>query len=470
MAQRRQKVLLIGATGYQRNLDDVRIECYDWMKVSGIKSIRDFDTIIIDLLPLVSQELRDTIDWGNFFKKLDFAVAMDVLCNAGIFIIIGDPRFNVKYNGAFGEDVEETFLHWTGISFYWSSEPGDTVSFAEGPFYLEYANYIANLEQWKYSLEACELDEKKMSEYFNLLVLKEKSMSVRLNKNIFCKNRYENALSFIIRYELVENKYSQTKARKTYGPMIFLPEVSLSHDEAVQCVLADICDIETDLPEPAWVDQLNAPGQEEIDEKIVHIKERIGLEVKTLEEADAQKQECRKCLKLLYEREYALELVVRDILRELGAEVEDPTENNKEDGWVVVKGGDKTYEGVIEIKSTRSDTFGEDGRKQLLDWIDRGRTLRGKNYKGLFIGNNAVDKPPNEREKAFSDSWVNAAELSQICVFKTEDLYVLHLLNSSGKLSLGDLWKKIFETNGILDMQEYMEALEPKDITAKHSG
>jgi len=78
---------------------------------------------------------------------------------------------------------------------------------------------------------------------------------------------------------------------------------------------------------------------------------------------------------------------------------------------------------VIEIKSTKSDQFGEDGRKQLLD-LDRSRDelFRQKNYKGIFVGNSAVTKELKNRPDAFSDSWKKASALSQICALKSEDL------------------------------------------------
>lgn len=467
MAKRKRKVLLIGTTGYQRTREDLRVDCYDWAKVSGIKNIRDFDTIILDLLTLASAESRAAISWIDFFKRLDFAGAMDVLVNGGAFIIIGDPRFRVKLSGEDKEEADVPFLHWTGIKFAWDSEPGDTVIFANDYSHRQYADYISRLNKWQYSLSACELDKEKLSDRFNMQYLSEHSMSIRINKDAFCKNRYANALAFILRCELVRKGYDSTNVLQTYGPLIFLHEISLSHDETVQRVLTDICGIETDLPEPEWISEFSAPGQKAIDEEIRRIEGQIESAVKALEKANAQKQEYRKCLKLLYEREFALEPVVRDILRGLGAHVEDPTEKNKEDGWIVVKVGDETYEGVLEIKSTRSDTFGEDGRKQLLDWIDRGRTLRGKHYKGLFIGNSSVDKPIREHAWAFPDSWTKAAELSQICAFKTEDLYVFHLLNARGKLSLDEFWKDVFETNGVLDMKKYRDALAPKEKSAE---
>jgi len=119
----------------------------------------------------------------------------------------------------------------------------------------------------------------------------------------------------------------------------------------------------------------------------------------------------------------------------------------------------------LEIKSTKSDTFSEEDRKQLLDWIDRGRTLRQKNYKGIFIGNSAVDKPHKERHWAFSDSWSKSAELSEICALKTEDLYSLHLLNARGKMDRDKFWRDLFETNGIFDMKNYRDALSLKEET-----
>ena len=114
------------------------------------------------------------------------------------------------------------------------------------------------------------------------------------------------------------------------------------------------------------------------------------------------------------------------------------------------------YEGVLEIKSTKSDQFGEDGRKQLLDWIDRGRTLRQKNYKGIFIGNSAVTTPLKDRPNAFSDSWKQAAALSQVCALKSEYLYFVHVLASQQKVNLDDFWKQLFATNGIFDINPFL--------------
>jgi hypothetical protein len=469
MPKRQRKVILIGARGYERVHEGVRVECFPWDKIIKIKNIRDYDTVILNLLPLRNEASRKAVSWSVFLRLLDFTSAMDILVNGGAIVVVGDPRFDVPVEQSKKKNSQPKlpFLAWTGINFFWDPEPGDTVHFEDDYRHRQYEVYVSKLNKWCYSLDGLKQDKDKLHERFNVEYLSRNRMKIAINKDKFCYNRYKNALAFALRYQLLREGYARNEVLQTYGPIIFLPEISFSEDETIQLVLRDICGIQASLPEPEWLVGFSAPGQKAVDESIRRIEAELKSIVERLEKTQEKREECRDCLKLLYERELALEPVVRDILRGLGAHVEDPTEKNKEDGWIVVKVGETTYEGVLEIKSTRNETFGEEGRKQLLDWIDRGRSLRGKNYKGIFIGNSAVDKPLKERPWAFSSSWTKAAELSQICVMKTEDLYVIHLLNARGLIDIERFWKELFENNGIFDMKRYWELLAPKEKAEK---
>jgi len=473
MASRKRKVILLGARGFQRTTDGVQVDCFLWSQLGKLKNIRDYDTIILNLLSLSSEKERDAVSWQTFFSLLDFHSAVDILQHDGMIIVVGDPRFRVPFTpdlsqkGKKKEPDEERdvpFLQWTGVKFSWDSEPGDTIVFENNYDYRHFSDYIAKLSKWNYSLAQCQLNEETLGDRFNLPHLNSKSMDICLSEDYFCRNRYEHALAFRLHLQFRKtDRYGDPKVVKTFGPMIFLPKISLSEDETIQLLLSSICGIESDLPEPEWLSKFTAPGQKEIDASITRIDAEIQVMSDQLGKAHSARAKCRECLKLLYEREYALEPIVRDILRGLGAHVEDPEEKNKEDGWIVVKVGDKTYEGVLEIKSTRSDEFGENGRKQLLDWIDRGRTLREKNYKGIFVGNSAVDKPMQERPWGFNDNWTKAAKLSAICALKTEDLYMIYLLKARGTIDMDVFWKELFETDGVLDMKKYREMLAPKE-------
>jgi hypothetical protein len=475
MASRKRKVVLIGAKGFQRTTEGVQVDCFLWSQIGKLKNIRDYDTVILDLLSVSSAEKQTNVSWNKFFSLLDFHSAVDILQNGGMIIVIGDPRFHVsltapaskKEKGRKKEEPEEgsdiPFLQWSGVKFVWDSEPGDTIIFENDYDHRRFADYIGKLSKWAYSLAQCHLNEETLGTRFNLSYIKRKNMDIYLSEDMFCRNRYQHALAFTLRFQFRKEGYHGMEAFQTFGPMIFLPEIALSEDETVQIALSSICGIESDLPEPEWLSKFTAPGQKAIDDDITRVDAELQTMFDQLNKAHADREKCRECLKLLYEREYALEPVVRDTLRGLGAHVEDPEEKGKEDGWIVVTVGDTTYEGVIEVKSTRSNEFGEAGRKQLLDWIDRGRTLREKNYKGIFIGNSAVDKPLTERPWAFSDNWTKAAKLSGICALKTEDLYVIHLLKARRAIEMESFWKDLFETDGVLDMKKYLEMLAPRE-------
>jgi len=466
MPQRNHKVLLIGAKGYQRTREGVRVDCCLWSTIERLDNIRDYDTIIVDLLEMQDESARNAVDWASVHQQLNFPNTIGVLTNDGVIVVVGDPRFTVP--GSRTPKPEKVILHvpfleWTGITFTWDPERGDTVHFADDYEHRPFERYVSNLKKWDYSLARCEIDNEVLPQQFNVDRLKEKRLEIGLKTDFFCINRYRHALAFALRFQYLRREpHEQAEVLETHGPLIFLPAISLNADETRQLVLADICGVHASLPEPAWISQYIAPGQSNVDEEIEKIETNLQTVQKKLQDATERRSKAKECLKLLYEREFALEPVAREVLRGLGAQVEDPSEPNKEDGWVVVRVGDKTYEGVLEIKSTRGDQFGEDGRKQLLDWVDRGRTLRGKNYKGVFIGSSAVDKPPDERPFAFSNSWARAAALSGICALKTEDLYVIHLLNATGAIELSQFWEDVFSTNGVFDPKRY------RDMLARH--
>jgi hypothetical protein len=241
--------------------------------------------------------------------------------------------------------------------------------------------------------------------------------------------------------------------------MIFLPRLNLSEDETITLILRDICGVETDLPEPAWVAQLKAPGQDSVDAEIGNITGELDTLREKLRKVESKRRAVRAALKLLYDRGSSLELTVRDTLRKLGAEVEDPTEPGKEDGWIVYHLDDRMLEGVLEVKSTRNQQFTEEPLRQLLEWIQRGVELRQKKYKGIFVGNDSIDDPPSKRPNAFSDSWRINAELNKIAAIKTEDLYAAYSLNTVGKLDVPAFWKRVFSTDGIFDGKSYWDML-----------
>jgi hypothetical protein len=455
---RKQKIIMLGCGGYQRNTDDIIVDCFSWDDIAKIKNIRDYDTLVVNLLSLSSVNLP--LNGDIVFEHLNIASTLEIIRNNGEIIVIGDPRFEVEITDQENKDkkIKKPFLRWTGIDFFWDNSPGDTKIFKDDYSHRSFQNYISYLKGWKYSLRGINLDTDRVMFFHNKEIFLSHNYKLDIKRDDFCYNRYKNAIAFSLQIGIFSK--NQDNELLLYGPIHFLPKISKNEDEIIQIVLRDLCAIEAELPEPEWLKDYSAPGQEKIDKKIEQVSLNINNGLQDLKRVREEKEKIRTCLKLLYEREYALEPATRDILRALGAHVEDPSEPGKEDGWIVVSAGEKNYEGVLEIKSTKSDQFSEGGRKQLLDWIDRGIRLREKKYKGIFIGNSAVDKPLKERSWAFSDSWQKSSKLSEICAIKTEDLYTIYLLKQSGKLDANKFWKVFFETNGIFDIKQFLPTQE----------
>jgi hypothetical protein len=449
MSSETKKLLLIGATGYDRAKDGVRLDCVSWDKIASVHNVRDYDVLILNLLSIGTHSARNKVNWEKFNVLLDFHAASDILMNNGKIVVLGDPRFEIPDLNVAGR---KSFTDWTGATFNWDNQPGDTVNFAQSGNYDEFKEYAKHLRKWDYSVGGCSLKKAVFEQRWDIDGLKRRGLFAALRVYSACSNRYEHPLAFCIRHEIGNDRRTQV----SYGLIYFLPEISLDEDETIQIVLRDFCNAASELPEPEWVSGFSVPGQKPIDEKIKQLKETLKSQQADLEKALLDRKNARTCLKLLYEREFALEPVVRDILRQLGANVEEPIEKNKEDGWVTIQVGETAYEGVLEIKSAKSDQFSEDGRRQVLDWIERGKTIRHKNYKGIFIGNSAVTKPLKllgDRPDAFSDSWKKAAALSNMCAMKSEELYLIYRLHKEGKVNLDDFWTALFTTNGIFNIK-----------------
>ena len=93
--RRNHKVLLIGAKGYQQTGEGVRVDCCLWSALSKLDNIRDYDTVILDLLELQTDGAKKAVDWPDFDQQFNFRNAVDILSNRGTIIVVGDPRFRI---------------------------------------------------------------------------------------------------------------------------------------------------------------------------------------------------------------------------------------------------------------------------------------------------------------------------------------------------------------------------------------
>jgi hypothetical protein len=396
--------------------------------------------LVVGLLSLTTPHL---INSAHFRRIVNFQSVRDILKPGGTIIVVGDPHFSIQSD----EKTEEPFLKWTGVKFYWNNARGDTVITSSHYLHHPYKEYLKHLKRWDYSLRSCEVDLDVLGEAYDLERMGKANIRPTVVLDGFSRNRYGNALAFSVRIAL--ESPTRYEPVEQLGSVIILPKVELTEDEALVLILRDVCGVESRLPEPDWVGRYVAPGQEAIDTQIQLIRAEIEAGAQSLRAAEAKRESARKYLRLLYDRGDSLEEIVREVLRGLGAEVEDPENPGQEDGWITVRIGGQVLEGVLEVKSTRNPQFGLEGIRQLLDWVNRGVEAKGKKHKGIFVGSSSVDRPPEERPDPFGNQWRQSAELHQIAAIRVENLYALHVRKAAGTINVEDFWRGLFETNGV---------------------
>lgn len=381
---RPKKIALIGATGYKYASPEARVESFSWDRLKKVANLADYDIVVLNLLSLEDVERLDS---ACFRKMLDMRTAQEVLRkkDSAIFVI-GDPRFGLEWRSPDAVH-SEPFLAWTGIEFSWDDRRGDTVerSYAAsgGPF----KPFADKLTRWSYSLVECRPHDEEYAKVWNVIAMREKGAQPAVVVDGICENSYGNALVFSVAHAV--DRYSDMvnarilNSRETEplsSPIFFLPQSELSEEATLEFILRDLCGVEVSAPEPEWISEFVAPGQEEVDRELVGLEDRIREMIEEHDRKVEERAEVREPLKLLYETGAALEVSVRFVLEALGAEVEWPPkeERNKEDGWVTVRVGDEILEGVLEVKGIKNKHFDWDGLRQLTDWIERGMTLREK--------------------------------------------------------------------------------------------
>jgi hypothetical protein len=161
-----------------------------------------------------------------------------------------------------------------------------------------------------------------------------------------------------------------------------------------------------------------------------------------------ERRSARLVTELLHASGKPLERAVHAALDELGAEVEEPTDPSKEDGWITVRVGARTFQGVLEIKSTENEHFGAKGMRQLGEWVQRGVKNRGIPYKPIFIGTSLIREPLERRPNPFVDDVVKTAVQFDAALVRGEDLFEAVMAHRRGTLDRDAFWTAMFDVVG----------------------
>jgi hypothetical protein len=207
---------------------------------------------------------------------------------------------------------------------------------------------------------------------------------------------------------------------------------------------------------PPWAQAYKLPAQVRIETKIGGIQEEVQSLTRELMATREQLEETTRFRRLLYEQgEDGLEPVVRDALRELGAQVTDPGERGREDGRLVDPSG---RNGMLEIKG-KTKALGIRDVRQLDQWVRDAMAEEEWEGKGLLIANTYCGDPLEQRGEPFPQKSSRSAKRFGQCLLTTTQLFCALCSHQRGELDAEAFWDTIFETDGVCSLPE----LEPID-------
>jgi hypothetical protein len=217
----------------------------------------------------------------------------------------------------------------------------------------------------------------------------------------------------------------------------------------------------TNLPEPKWVKGLALPEQKTLNDEVLSKHEELIRVQKELAAAEVRLETYKRWYRLLYDDGQSLEEIIKEGLELLGAFVV-KTSREKDDYRLKVRG---FVDGVVEIKGTHNMKFSIGALRQLAGWMDEANASDHIAVKGVFIGNSARNDELSSRGKLFETNCEDYANIKDIVIVRSMDIFCLVILKQLDLLKVGVFWEELFACKGILDAGKYWKLL-PGEFSA----
>jgi len=449
-----KKIAIISSQQLKISAEDTRIDCFTWNNLQEHDSIADYDRLI---LSLPAETMQTQVRGNVLLRILDVQRVIDLFIRGTLIFVVGDPRFECENDGK-----PFPFLFWTGMDFEWNDAEGDQIERNQNGEPNGFDTYAGHIKQWSYSLRSVE----PYGDVKRALAAQICGSLGQFTPQFKCEHiyrtRHKDGLITFVLY-MAEAPHPQVvlpaipKRAPFLGGLCLLPKIDLCEEDTVRLVLSEICLVSTGVHEPEWARDLKVCGQKELDEIIEETNRTLEQTQQKLKALQEKRRQYRNPLKLLYSTSDDLEIVTRKALEELGAEIGDKDEDIGDDAFLSVEIGGKRRFATVEVKSTTKKSFKEQGLRQLSEWQTRRIERQQRKYKGIFIGNNLIALPPDVRTDPFSDGFRKSTEIHCYVALRSSDLYDLLMAMRRNTLDLEEMWRLIFETNGILDISSLMD-------------
>ena len=442
-----KRILVLGSAPHTR-----LVTAYTWDNLPQYFNVADYDIVILNLEPLLDEELArefnlKTLPSWQQFARLLFSHDSEI-------IVIGIPGIEL------GTNPYQSVTWWLPLRPRFVYDSGEEIRDIEP----EFAYYFRQVRHWFFhaTIEIVQQYNTSFLAREYLPVVHPKANDLRLQMRAIAQTRFQKPIAFELQFQAVYLSESylseepQVNALRESGRVIWLPGTTkISDYDAVDLILKERYGLQFEQAPPDWVAVYKLPEQIPIEEEISHHEQEIQRLKKELNTAQQRFQDTSRFRKLLYEQHVdGLEPVVRDALRELGATVSDPPpKENREDGRLTAPAGQI---GMLEIKG-RTKSLALADVRQLDQWVRDALIQENLKSKGILIANMYCGQPPELRNNPFPPNCIDSAKRANLCLMTTTQLFRALCSHQREELDVAEFWNTVFNTDGVCPLPE----LEP---------
>lgn len=424
-----KRILVLGVTGFPPSA-----KTYTWDSLPPGLNVADFDVVILDLCPLEDDEaLRrglndDALPSSDVFGRLIFSRRSEVIAIGNLSLLLGNKTkmagwwLPVQYDEVrIDSSVQQQ--QRTGWDWY----------FQQVKTSQKYFDHVAQYNKVipTYSLERVH----PAIRYLEVL------------PTALATTRDGKAVALSLEFRALSG--NQTVLAESGSAVLLPAPTELSHVEAVALILRERYGVAQKAIPPEWAADFELPNEKEPKALIERHEADLRTLFGALRDARLRAEQEGRFREMLYETgEDALEPVVRDALRALGATVEDPATKGREDGRM-------EYEDLkpmmLEIKGRNKPLPLSDVR-QIDQWVRD--ELPERDYKGVLIANLLNESRPGERHNIFPPNAIELAKKTGTCLMTTTQLYRGLCEHQKGQLDTSRFFTTIAETAGVCTLPQ----------------
>lgn len=452
--QRKRRFLVIGSEGHGRAVDERR-----WDRLEGL-TVSDYDVVIINFVVFAEDPELAT---GLPPERLPEPEAMTrLLFSPGSEIIaIGDPRTLIgpppsHEPGQLNLDSRRRADYWLPMQLEVEEQTGTAFEALDS----DWSFYFEALAEYGW-LASGRLHDQFGDAREYLAPVTDDANGLKPSSVPLAQTRFGKAIALRLAFTAERHFLYSASPAPTLGggtpvaepllesgSVIWLPAPQkLSVAESIDAILRERYGLAAPARVPTWAADYTLPAEAPIVEEIERLNgERADIE-EQIAAARERASEAAAPRGLLYEKDESLELLGRAALRELGAEVSEPTQRGREDG--ILRCGPRLA--ALEVKG-RSGPIKERDVRQAVQWASDAQLDSGETHKPLILANPHCETDPAERGAPLAPNALRSAENGGVAVLLTSQLFAALREIQEDRFDANAFWAALFAARGLVTL------------------